>query len=357
MRRMPRVGRVVVLVFAMSLATCTTAGRGVGETVQVAFVADLSAPEALEHVLPARRGAELAFRIARITGATDVAIELVDVDPSTDAGALRDLEDDPTLVAAIVAPSIGAMPDATAVDLPVISLSGLDATPPPGTAWLRLVAPLEVVAEALAGSAPNPPSCVLSDASAPDPLGEQLAGRLGVQISTIDPATAAGVAERAGCGTVSWTGSLEGGVAAIGSLEGSEIAFAGGDRLLGPDFLDQAGPAGDGARSFCSCTGLSSSVDLDAQRFIQDYQARFGSAPGAYAVEGWDAANLLLRAFAEDGPTRNAVRDLLGRVALVDGLVRSYRVGLDGELVDPDEYVVTYLALGGRWTEAVTRSG
>ena len=80
-----------------------------------------------------------------------------------------------------------------------------------------------------------------------------------------------------------------------------EVAFVGGDRLLDPDFLSTAGTAADGAFALCACANVSTSTDLAARRFIQNYQSEHGVAPGAYAVEGWDAAHLILRAAGDRG--------------------------------------------------------
>ncbi|MEX2421718.1 MAG: ABC transporter substrate-binding protein [Actinomycetota bacterium] len=349
---MTRIRLVAVFALAVTLASCGTSSRAEPETVKVAFIVDLSGPDALEHVLPARQGAELAFRIAQITRTSDVMVELVELDIAADPEILQEIEGDPAFVAVVVAPTVDAEASIARSNVPVVSLSGLGPAPPQNTAWLRLVAPLEVVADTVAGHAANSPTCILSDVPVPDDLGELLDERLGGGLATIEPASANSVVERSDCTNVSWVGSPDGGAAAARALEGSGVAFSGGDRLLGPDFIDDAGSAAEGARSICSCADVSSSLDLDVQRFIQDYQARFGSAPGAYAVEGWDAANLLLQAFREGEPTRGSVQGFLGGLASVEGLVGVYRFTPDGELVDPANHVVTYLALGGRWTLA-----
>lgn len=350
--RMTRVRLAAAVALAFVAASCRTSAPPEPENVKVAFIEDLSGPDALEHVLPARQGAELAFRVAQITGASAAMVELVDIDIAADPEILQEIEADPAFIAVIVAPAVGAEDSIARSNMPVVSLSVLGATPPPNTQWLRLVAPLEVVADAMADNAANSPTCILSDEPVPDELGALLAERLGGALATIERADADSVVERSDCSAVSWVGSPDGGAVAARALAGSGVAFTGGDRLLGPDFIDDAGSAAEGARSTCSCADVSSSLDLDVQRFIQDYQARFGSAPGAYAVEGWDAANLLLRAFREGEPTRGSVQGFLGALASVEGLEGVYRFTPRGELVDPANHVVTYLALGGRWTLA-----
>jgi len=355
--RMTRVRLAAAFALASSLASCGVGAPSESEAVKVAFIADLSGPDALEHVLPARQGAELVLRIAQITGASDVPVELVELDFAAGPAILQEIEDDPAFVAAIVAPAVDAGASIARSDVPAVSLSGLGATPPQNAAWLRFVAGLDVVADTLAGQVEGSATCILSEAPVPDDLGDLLADRLGGVLSTIEPASAGSVVERSGCTTVSWVGSPDGGAEAAQALEGSEIAFAGGDRLLGPDFIANARSAAEGATSICSCADVSTSLDLDVQRFIQDYQALFGSAPGAYAVEGWDAGNLILEALREGEPTRDSVRRFLGAVSSVEGLAGIYRFTPDGELVDPANHVVTYLALGGRWTSAAQPAG
>ncbi len=338
------------LVLATSLAAC---GSGTGDepgSVKIAFVEDLSSPDALEHILPARRSVELALQIAEITDPSGVKAELVPLDVAADPEALDRVESDPAFVAVIVAP--GATPGTSigSRSLPTISLSGLGG-PPGGDAWLRLVAPFEAVAQAIARRVPSS-TCVLSDEPWSGGLGEPLSELLDTAPSTVDPTVAREVVDRSDCTAVVWAGGPNAGAEALLALEGSGVAFAGGDGLLGPDFLDVAGPAADGVAGTCACADVSTSLELGARRFVQDYQAEFGAPPGAYAVEAWDAAKLLLRALREGGPSRDAVHHFLASVTDARGLARTYRFGSDGELADPLGSVTTYMALGGRWTAA-----
>src|SRR4029450_1326130 len=93
----------------------------------------------------------------------------------------------------------------------------------------------------------------------------------------------------------------------------------GGDRLLDPDFLSTAGSAAEGAVALCACANVSTSTELPARSFIQGHQAEPGVAPGACAVEGWDAAHLILRAAGDRGITRALVARTLDGLATFDG--------------------------------------
>jgi branched-chain amino acid transport system substrate-binding protein len=86
------------------------------------------------------------------------------------------------------------------------------------------------------------------------------------------------------------------------------------------------------------------------QRFIQDYQAEFGLAPGSYAVEGWDAAELLISAL-RSGASRAQVREALAGTDRFEGLAAMYRFGPGGDLLQPASVIHTYRVEGGRWLE------
>ena len=122
---------------------------------------------------------------------------------------------------------------------------------------------------------------------------------------------------------------------AVRALQGLDVVFIGGDRLLDPDFLSTAGPAAEGAVALCACANVSTSTELAARRFIQDYQSEHGVAPGAFAVEGWDAAHLILRAAGDRGITRAQVARSLGGLTTVDGLEGTRRFAADGEPLEP----------------------
>src|SRR5262249_7965682 len=158
----------------------------------------------------------------------------------------------------------------------------------------------------------------------------------------IDPANAAQVAADADCTTVIWAGGPDAGAAAARVLRPAGVTFIGGDRLLDPDFLSGAGTDAEGAFALCSCRTRSSSTDLAARRFIQDYQSQHGVAPGAFAVEAWDAAHVILRALGE-GRSRTQVAHAIQDVAEIDGLEGTHRLRPDGEPVEPRALLRLYV--------------
>ena len=322
-----------------------TASPSPVEEVNVAFVRDNSVPDADEHALPALQGAQLAFQTAALADPTAVPIHLALVDVGEDASALDEVAADPTFVAAIVAPGVDVdVPDG----LPVVSLSGLV---PATDAGARLVPPIGATARTVAQTVRDAP-CILSEDPPPDPLGTLVGDRSGEPADTIDVAEVSETVSDRGCATVVWTGGPDTGAGVAAALEGTDVRLVGGDRLLDHDFLAEAGASAEGVRAFCPCTDVSTSTAFAARRFIQDYQSEFGSAPAAYAVEGWDAGHLIRLAVREGAPTREDVGAWLGGVAAHRGVAGTYRFGTDGELLDPGGTVRLYRVVGGRWLSA-----
>jgi Periplasmic binding protein len=320
--------------------------------VKVAFVRDLSTPDAEEHALPASQAIRLAFETASLQDPSSVPVELEEFDLTQDAADLESIDGDPTYVGVIVGPGVNGDDVELDTDLPVVSLSGLGAGDG-RRAWVRMVPPLATTVDALTGRLRRSSACVLAEDPPPDPLYGLLSEALpGATARTVDPAAAGAVAGEARCDVVIWAGGPNAGGEAVRSLRGLDVVFLGGDRLLDPDFLSTAGPAAEGAVALCACANVSTSTELAARRFIQDYQSEHGVAPGAFAVEGWDAAHLILRAAGDRGITRALVARSLGGLRTADGLEGTRRFAADGEPLEPRALLRLYRVEGGRWVRA-----
>ena len=341
------------------LAACETAApaapAGPGSPapeVKVAFVRDLSVPDADEHALPAMQAIRLAFETATLQDPTAAPVELEEFDLTQDSAELGSIDADPSYVGVIVAPGVNGDDAELDTGLPVLSLSGLGAGDG-RRAFLRMVAPLATVADTLAGRLRRSSACILSEDPPPDPLFGLLSEALpGATARTVDPSAAADVVGETGCEVVIWAGGPDSGAESAHVLQPLGVTFVGGDRLLDPDFLSTAGIAAEGAFALCACANVSTSTELAARRFIQDYQSEHGVAPGAYAVEGWDAAHLILRAAGADGITRALVARSLGGLTMVDGLEGTHRFRADGEPLEPRALLRLYRVDGGRWVQA-----
>ena len=342
----------------LALAACETSAPASPQDptgpafLKVAFVKDLSGPDADEHALPAVQAARLAFETASTTDPTDTPVELEEFDLNQAPADLETIDADPAFVGVIVAPGVNENAAPLETDLPIVSLSGLG-TGDGREAWIRLVAPLRTVADVLATRLRHAHPCVLAEDPAPDPLFDMVAERLpSATAETIDPTRAAEVAADAGCATVIWAGGPDGGAVATRLLRPAGVTFIGADRLLDPDFLSGASSEAEGSFALCACSTVATSTDLAARRFIQDYQSQHGVAPGAYAVEAWDAAHVILRALAGGQTTRSQVARSLEGVSVVQGLEGTRRLGDDGEPLDPRALLRLYAVRGGRWVPA-----
>jgi Periplasmic binding protein len=347
------------LAIGMLLAACETAApaspTGPGSptpVVKVAFVRDLSIPDTEEHTLPASQAIRLAFETAALQDPSAVPFELEEFDLAEDAADLESIDADPSYVGVIVAPGVNGDDAELDADLPVLSLSGLGAGDG-RRAWVRMVAPLTTTVDTLAVRLRRSSACVLAEDPPPDPLYGLLSEALpGATARTVDPSAAATVAREAGCDVVIWAGGPSAAGEAVRSLQRLDLAFIGGDRLLDPDFLSMAGSAAEGAVALCACANVSTSTELAARRFIQDYQSEHGVAPGAFAVEGWDAAHVILRAAGDRGITRALLARSLGRLTTADGLEGTRRFAADGEPLEPRALLRLYRVEGGRWVRA-----
>lgn len=83
---------------------------------------------------------------------------------------------------------------------------------------------------------------------------------------------------------------------------GIDAPFVGGDGLYGADFGNAVGAAGEGAVVMCPCAPIE-----EDSTFAADYEEEFGTAPGAYAAEGFDAMSVFLAALDDGARTREDV--------------------------------------------------
>ena len=75
------------------------------------------------------------------------------------------------------------------------------------------------------------------------------------------------------------------------------------------------------------------STEPAAEQFVQEYQARYGTAPPPYAAEGWDAAQRIIAAVAAGATDRAPLAAALASQKSYSGVAGTYRFGGDGELV------------------------
>jgi len=338
------------------------------DTLKVAYVQDLAPERALDTTLPPLQAIELAFATAAASGVMPTPIEVVAFDTQGDPTAIgevvAEIAADPSFIAAFAAPNLGGV--GALVELmspegvPVLSLSARDPVEvaAPGT-FFRFVAPLAVQASSLADGVtalrrPDGDVCLVlppaDETRFSNAVGEGLSP--GLRVFEENAGGEVPAEPPAECGTVIWTGDGVGGAALAVSLEDDpppSPILIGGPGLREPDFLGEAGTAAEGAVAFCSCADVSTALGLGAQRFIQDYQSEFGTPPGPYAVEAWDAAHMLIEELDSGGPSGEGLIARLASTPWFAGLGRAYAF-TGGELTQPEDAVLVYRVEGGRWT-------
>ena len=356
--------RILVVLLLVSAAACRDAvvepaATPVSPTapeerpvVKVALLGATSGGSAL----PARRalqGARLAFDQANDEGSLAFGIEGVASDTKEDATStselLADISTDPSYMGAVVWESpveSDTIADfATSQRFPIISVSPAGARSR-AVSYTRVVASDRIQAEAAAGHIAGTgvhKACVAGDSL---PRGAALATRVrdelrgrGIEVPIFslelpEQSEYSSLVEQVaadGCKILYWGGGgTEGGLIAAELTEaGAEVALVGADPSIGEPFLLAADGAGEGTVATCSCVDVSIDTELDAQRFVQDYQSKYGNPPSAYAVEGWDAAGVFLSALRAGATDRERAEDFISSATSFSGLGGDY--GWDGD--------------------------
>jgi ABC-type branched-subunit amino acid transport system substrate-binding protein len=333
-----------------------------GAAVSVAYIDDLSEEGAFARTTPAFQAIELAFATASRSRdePLDVQVVRLDTHGTEFEEVAREVAGDPAFVAAFAAPDLAEQAAIAEIlssaDVPLLSLSARGGVEdaPPGT-WLRFVPPLRVQARALAKAAASLHAarrgvCLASPPQDGTVVAATVRRALPDDVEVAEAAGAVEVAE-VGCGVVVWTGTAEGAaelVRALQPVDGRRPILVGGAGIHGREYVELAPDRSEGSISLCPCADVGTSLDLAAQRFVQDYQSEYGSPPGPFAVEGWDAAQLLARVLRAAGPARSALVTALSGVTRFEGLAGRYAFA-GGELADPMAAIRRYRVDGGRW--------
>jgi branched-chain amino acid transport system substrate-binding protein len=381
MSRRPSTATVLVALVATLASACT---GGAGEPsaapdpvpVKIAFLHDMSVPGSAQTVAPALLGLQLALQEAADRGDLPVVPEVVGLDVEGDAAnasaLAQSVVDDPSYVAAVIGPfwseptSVGALLDAAGI--PTLSLSELGSSlaSQGWSSWRRVVAGLPGESAALAATIRGSSrsvggTCLVGDGSS---FSEAFGGLLTTDLGTSDIVGSdvlpdedalAGVVQRvdrAGCGSVAWTGFGPGAtLLRTGLTEGGadSIPLFGSSAMKTESYLSTTAGAGDGTVVTCACVDLGSSTRPEVRRFIHDFQSQYGSPPGVFGPEGWDVGGMLLAAFRAGAVDRRGVAEALARSNGYEGLANTYRFAADGELTSASAGVRVFRAEGVRW--------
>ncbi len=124
--------------------------------------------------------------------------------------------------------------------------------------------------------------------------------------------------------------------------EGYDGPFVGGDGIYGSDFPTAAGDAAEGAIITCPCLP----ADQAEGSFAEDFEAEYGTAPGAYAAEGFDAMNIFLAAFADGVDSRESMEEFVDNYE-GDGITKSYAFDENGDVTLENVVIWSYKVEGG----------
>ena len=333
--------------------------------VQIALIGATSGGSSLS-ALHAMQGARLALDLANEEGGLPVDVLAVASDTEEDSTRVDEIVDelsgDPRYVAAVIWPSTEEAAELgdrlSTAGIPFIDLS--PAVPGLGRrgwdGWRRLVGTDAAQAEAAARyiklELHARHVCVVTDTEPRGAalrrmvsrdlraLGVAVVLQAGVQPQLSDYASLVARVEGSECDALFWGGGgTEAGVVRTQMVEAGlgDVSLVGTDMVRTEAFLESAGPAGEGSVASCPCMDVTSRTDLAVQRFIQEYQARYGSAPTSFAVEGWDAAQHIIASISGGDADRASILESLKESPprFIFGLGRPYAFKANGELARP----------------------
>jgi branched-chain amino acid transport system substrate-binding protein len=113
---------------------------------------------------------------------------------------------------------------------------------------------------------------------------------------------------------------------------GFKGAIVSGDGSKDEQLIKQAGAAAEGIYLTCACGGPTAAGDASADQFAKDYQAKFGTAPGTYSAEAFDAANLIIAAMKDlDEITRSSITAAVKKTSGFKGVSHTITFDENGE--------------------------
>ena len=127
---------------------------------------------------------------------------------------------------------------------------------------------------------------------------------------------------------------------------GVQAKFIGGDGLYDPAFAESAGKTeSEGAIVTCPCiAGDKAKGGFD---FAAEFKTKFGSAPGPYAAEGYDAATVLLDGFKAGKTTRKELLDWVDAYNKA-GLTKTIKFDDKGEVDAANVVIWAFKVTGGQ---------
>jgi branched-chain amino acid transport system substrate-binding protein len=124
----------------------------------------------------------------------------------------------------------------------------------------------------------------------------------------------------------------------------SAIEFVSDDGVLTPSFVESAGAAAEGTW----VTFPGAGKEVAGEPFVSEFPRRYRHEPGAFAVEAYQAASLLVGAAGEAGAERAAVTEYM---RAYDGVTAGRKIAFTAEGENRYQTFFAYQVVGGTWRQ------
>jgi branched-chain amino acid transport system substrate-binding protein len=359
-------GAAVLAIGSFSLAACGSSGGSSDSssgTVKLGFMGDLTG-ENKQLGINIDNGAKLAIDQYNATNPS-TKIQLVDYDTQGDPTQATNIV--PKIVSDGVVGVIGpafsgeskqAVPGLEENGIPNISASAtnVDLSKNGWKTWHRVLANDGVqgpgVADYMANQLQAKKAAVIDDQSEYGKgLADQVADRFGakkvnvVVREAIDPkqddySSTVNKIKGANVDVVFYGGYYAQAGTFVKQLKDAGVTakFVSADGSLDQKFIDNAGPAANGAYLSCTCVLATASDDPDVQKFIDDYKAAYNTLPATYSAEGFDAATAFIKAVQAGKTSKEDILTFLGTVNF-EGISKPIQFEANGELTGGAVYM------------------
>ena len=122
------------------------------------------------------------------------------------------------------------------------------------------------------------------------------------------------------------------------AAKGLKVVVAGGDGLVSPSFLKEAGTAAEGVvvtYPFDPARG-----DPLTRSFVERFRAAYGQEPDSFAAHSYDAASTVATVIKQVGPDRNRVREALASIRSENGVAGTGGFDVFGNAITPVQLAV-----------------
>jgi branched-chain amino acid transport system substrate-binding protein len=130
----------------------------------------------------------------------------------------------------------------------------------------------------------------------------------------------------------------------------TNVTMVGGDGIKDTTMLSQAGTEGNGTIAACPCGDITKNTSADAQKFISQFKAKYGTAPGIYSADYWDIAQMYIAAIKAGNTTRASITTYLHNLKSYVGLSKTFAFESNGELNPAYVQIYFYKDENQQWT-------